>query len=130
MKRVNLIEIVPVALCLLFAVAISLYHVSFDGYMGFSEKSWGTVWAIAENGFSLLLCGIVIINTSGLLSQIFKWVFVPYFVLKLIYHISCYSGIYLFSVDTWRDVWSVVLVIFFIVSLIYTLILIRKRNAN
>ncbi len=128
MKR-DLIEIVPVALCLLFAVVISLYHVSFDGYLELSEQTWGTVWAIAENGFSLLLCGIVIINTSGLVSKLFQWVFIPYFVLKLIYHISCYSGIYLFSVDTWEVVWSSVLVILFIVSLIYTLILIRKRHA-
>ena len=129
MRRVDLIEIVPVALCLLFAVAISLYHVSFDGYLGLSEKSWGTVWAIAENGFSLLLCGIVILNTSGIVRQMFQWVFVPYFVLKLVYHISCYSGLYLFSINTWEIVWSLVLVILFIVSLIYTLILIRKRHA-
>ncbi len=130
MKRVNLIEIVPVALCLLFAVAISLYHVSFEGYLGLSERTWGTVWAIAENGFSLLLCGIVIINTYGVMKIVFKWVFVPYFVLKLIYHISCYSGIYLFSVDTWEVIWGYVLAILFVVSLIYTLFLIRKINAT
>ena len=129
MKRISLIEIVPIVLCLLFAIAISLYHVSFDGYMGLSEKFWGTIWAVAENGFSLLLCGIVIINTSGMIAKMFQWVFVPYFILKLIYHISCYSGLYLFSVDTWEAVWSSVLVILFVIALIYTLILIRKRHA-
>lgn len=130
MKRVNLIEIVPVAMCLLFAIAISLYHVSFEGYLGLSEKSWGAVWAIAENGFSLLLCSIVILNTSGVMKVIFKWVFVPYFVMKLVYHISCYSGLHLFSVDIWEIVWSSVLVILLIASLIYTLFLIRKKDAT
>ncbi len=129
MRRLNLIEIVPVALGLLFMIVISLYHVSFDGYLGLSEKSWGTVWAIAENGFSLLLCGIVILNTYGVMKIVFKWVFVPYFVLKLIYHISCYSGIYLFSVDTWEVIWGYVLAILFVVMLVYSFILIRRYHA-
>jgi hypothetical protein len=130
MKKTDLIEIVPVAVCLLFAIAISLYHVSFEGYLGLSLKFWRSVWAISENGFSLALCVLVLIYSSGILNKLIKFVFIPYFALKLIYHLSCYSGIYLFSVDTWESIWSYVLVILFIVSLVYCLILIRKRHAS
>lgn len=129
MKKTDLIEIIPVAVCLLFAIAISLYHVSYEGYLGLPLKFWRATWAISENGFALVLCFIISLNTIGVMQMIFRWVFMPYFILKLIYHLSCYSGVYLFSVDTWENIWSVILVMLFIVSLVYCLILIRKRYA-
>jgi hypothetical protein len=129
MKKTDLIEIVPVAVCLLFAIAISLYHVSFEGYLGLSLKSWQSVWAVSENGFSLALCGLVLIYSTGVLNKLIKFVFIPYFALKLIYHFSCYSGVYLWSTGTWESIWSYVLVILFIVSLVYCFVLIRKRHA-
>ena len=128
MKKIDMIEIVPVALCLLFAIAISLYHVSFDGYLGLSEKFWSAVWAISENGFSLVLCFIVSLYSIGATKILFQYVFLPYFGLKLVYHFSCYSGLYLLPENTWVSIWSIVLVLLFIASLGYCLILIRKRH--
>ena len=123
MKRLELIAVMG---CLLFAIAISSYHISFDGYLGIGERTWGLIWAIGENGFALSLCGLVLVYSVGWISRLMKFVFIPYFAFKLIYHISCYSGVYLFSPHTWETIWSYVLVLLFIVSISYCLILIRK----
>jgi hypothetical protein len=124
MKKLNMIELISYVISLLFALAISLYHVSYDGYLGLSESTWGSVWALSENGFSLTLCVIVFLFTFGILRSLFKYVFIPYFTLKLIYHISCYSGIYICSPDTWIYIWSSVCVLLFICGL--TILLIKK----
>ncbi len=129
MKKTDLIEIISVTLCLIFAIAISLYHVSFNGYLGLSDKFWGSLWAISENGFALTLSLIISFYFSGVMRVIFRYVFVPYFVLKLVYHFSCYSGIYLMNEKSWSNLWGVVLVILFIVGLGYCLILIHKHYA-
>lgn len=128
MRKIDLIEIVPIALCMLFAIAISLYHVSFEGYLGLSERTWGAVWAIAENGFSIMLCWMISIYAIGVTRLLFRWVFIPYFILKLIYHFSCYSSIYLLAKESWRNIWSVLCVCLLIVSIVYCLILIKKRH--
>lgn len=128
MKRIDMIEGFFVIMSMLFVIAISLYHVSFNGYLGLSDSTWGTIWAISENGFSLMLCSIIVLNTSGMIRQLFSKVFIPYFVLKLVYHISCYSGLYLFKVKTWENIWSTVLVLLFVISFIYLWVIIRKRH--
>lgn len=115
---------------MLFAIAISLYHVSFEGYLGLSDKAWGSVWAISENGFSLMLCWMISMYSIGLIKNIFRWVFMPYFALKLIYHFSCFSGIYLLAKESWRDIWSVMCVCLLIVSIVYCLILILIRKCH
>ena len=129
MRRYDMIEVYSVAICMTFAVAISLYHVSFDGYLGLSDKFWGAVWAISENGFAMFLCILISTYFSGTIQKIFRYVFVPYFALKLIYHFSCYSGIYITSERAWESLWIVVVVLLFVVSLIYCLFLIRRNHA-
>ena len=128
MKKIDLIEIVPIVLCMAFAIVISLYHVSFEGYLGLSNKVWGSVWAIAENGFSLMLCWLVSVYSVDVIRIVFRWVFMPYFALKLIYHFSCYSDIYLLEEELWRNIWAVACICLLIVSIVYCLILIRKRH--
>jgi hypothetical protein len=125
-KRINWFEFGFISICMLFIVAISLYHISYDGYLKLPESTWNTIWAIAENGFSLTLCALIVILTAGILRLTFKWVFIPYFILKLIYHISCYAKVYLLSETTWEYIWSIVLVLIIIASLTYCLILTRK----
>jgi len=121
------IETIAVVICLLFAIAISLYHVSYEGYLGLSNRFWGSLWAISENGLSLTLCFLVVIYSYGILQKLFTWLFIPYFSIKLIYHFSCYSKIYLINSEAWRYVWSIVLVALIISSLIY--ILTKQKDA-
>ncbi len=128
MRKIDLIEIVPVALCMLFAIAISLYHVSFDGFLGLSKHFWGATWAISENGFALMLCWLLSLHVTDIMRAIFKYVFIPYFTLKLIYHFSCYSGIYFLAKETWVFIWSVACICLLISCLVYCLILIHKRH--
>ena len=115
---------------MLFVTAMSLYHISYSGYLGLSDKAWNTVWAIAENGFCLTLCFLAGQLIGGGLKLLFNWLFIPYFTLKLMYHVSCYSGWHLFEVETWGHIWSVVLVIMIIGSLIFCLNLDRNQNAH
>lgn len=129
MKKYDMIEIIAVSVCLLFAIVISLYHLSFDGYLGLNRKAWNVIWAFAENGFAFTLSIIISLYLTSLLRLIFRYVFAPYFGIKLIYHFTCLSGIVIFPASVWTVIWSVILVLFFIISLIYVLVLIRKRNA-
>ena len=128
LKKIDFIELIAVVSCLIFAAVISLYHLSYDGYCGLSETQWGTVWAISENGFSLVLCVFLSILSYGIMKILFKWVFIPYFILKLIYHFSCYSGIILLKKETWSVIWSVMLVILLAFGLFYCVSLIRKSD--
>jgi hypothetical protein len=128
--KVDWFEIGVISLCLLFVTAISLYHISYNGYLGISENGWSTIWAVAENGFSLFLCVLVANAIQGTIRKLFNWIFVPYFALKLIYHVSCYSGIYLLSKEIWEFIWSFVLVFMIIGSLLYCFNLTRNRHVD
>ncbi|HUX57088.1 MAG TPA: hypothetical protein VMV77_08945 [Bacteroidales bacterium] len=118
MRKVNMIEMVEVVSILLFAIVISLYHISYEGYLGLSDKSWAVVWALSVNGLLLTFALIICSLTIGVLKMVCKWVLIPYFILKLIYHISCFAGIYLLSLETWSIIWSFALVGLIITGLI------------
>jgi hypothetical protein len=128
--RLDWFEIAIISICLLFVTAISLYHISYPGYLKLTEAQWATVWAVAENGFCLTLCFLVSQLTGGGLKLLFKWLLIPYFVLKLVYYFSCYSGVHLFTVQLWEYIWSFVLVFMIIGGLIICLNLTRKRNVD
>ena len=117
MKKIDMIEIITVVTCLLFAIAISLYHISYPGYLGLSEKAWSIVWVFAENGLSLAMSVIIAISFFGIIKKMFTWLFIPYFSLKLIYHFTVYSGVYMISPKAWENIWSAVLVLLFISGL-------------
>lgn len=125
-KKIDMIEAIVTAICLLFAVAISLYHVSKDGKFGLSQEQWRVVWAISENGLLLTMSFVIGIFGPGILRNIFRFVFAPYFLIKLIYHFSCFSGIYIISGENWKLIWSSVCVLVIVVSLLILLIN-RKR---
>jgi hypothetical protein len=120
------IELIAIAGCLLFAVAISLYHLSYPGFLGLSCKAWNLVWAIAENGFSLLLCTITAWLTTGSMRFMFTWIAAAYFPIKILYHISCYSGVYLFSKEGWECIWSIEVVLLLLIGLICCAIYIKN----
>lgn len=127
MSRFDWVELLIIVTCLIFTLAISLYHISFNGFLSLSESGWGTVWAISENGLSIIMSIIIAIYSYGSIKKLFKYLFIPYFSLKLIYHASCYSGLYLMSKNAWESFWSIVMIIMIIVG--FCLILIQSRYA-
>lgn len=125
-RKVDLFEVLIIVGCLLFTIAISLYHLSFDGYLGLSATFWDAEWSIAENGLLLFLSFIVLLLTSGIIKNAFRYVLMPYFALKLVYQFSCYSGIYFWSTQVWENIWSCVLIIQIVLGIVYCLIKVRK----
>ena len=126
-STIDWFELIVVVGCLLFAITISLFHLSFPGWLSLSDESWGIVWAVGENGLSLFMCIILSIVLSGKMRLLFRYVLIPYFILKLVYYISCYSGIVFCSVAMWENIWSAMCVGLLILGLLYCLIVIRKR---
>ena len=123
MKR---IETIAIVFSLLFMIAISLYHVSFDGFLGLSNLFWESVWAISNNGILLMMSFLVMLYSWGIIRLLMTWVFIPYFCVKLIYQFSVYSEIYLLSPGTWEIIWSFALVFIIISALFITLTKIRN----
>jgi hypothetical protein len=128
MKKNDWIEFSLVTSCLLFAMMISLYHISHEGYLGLTENQWGVIWGIAENILSLVMCIIIGRNTIGEVKNLFRWLFIPYFSLKIIYHFSCFSGIYFLAKSSWETIWSYAVVIILLSAMFYCLILTRRKN--
>jgi hypothetical protein len=127
-RKIKNIELIAIVSCLIFAVAISLYHLSYGGYLGLSLNAWYLIWALAENGFSLSLCAIIGSLTTGLLQFIFRWLFVPYFAIKLLYHISVYGQVYIISGSAWNWLWSFELVILILVGLFCCVIYLKTEK--
>ena len=128
MRKTNMIELIQVASLLLFVIMISIYHISYDGYLGISESNWAVVWSVGENGLLLTLAVIVSYIASGALKLICRWILIPYFVLKFVYHISCFSGKFLLPVKTWNEIWSYIFVGLVITTFITCLHLIQTLN--
>jgi len=115
------LETIAVIFSLLFMIAISLYHVSYEGFLGLSNLFWESLWAISNNGILLTMSFLVILYSFGVIRLLFIWVFIPYFLLKLIYQFSVYSEIYIISPKAWESVWSGLLVFIIISTLAITL---------
>lgn len=126
-KKINWQEIIIIVPPIVFLVFITMYHLSYYGYLGFPKSVWKSVYAIANNGLFLSLCITIIIliqaiknNSLGNYQRIknmFWIVFVPYFTLKIIYDVTCYLNIYITSKDVWEDIWSIALVLLIFVCL-------------
>jgi hypothetical protein len=126
LKKIEWTEIIMVSVCLLFAVIMSLYHISYGGYLGISERTWNVIWAIAQDSFSVALCLIISLLSVDMMRLVFRWVFIPYFLLKFIYDFSCFSGNYFLEKSTWVDIWSVVVVVIILIGAIFCLIKINS----
>lgn len=127
MRKYDLIEACLVIISILFMIVISLYHLSFEGSFGISAKTWNVIWAFAENGLALSLCVIISLYFLGIVKLIFRYVFAPYFAIKLLYHFTCLSGVKILPAPAWEVVWSFILVILFIVTIIYLKVVIHKK---
>jgi hypothetical protein len=125
-KKIDWLEIGIVVIGLILSIAFCSYHVSFNGYLGLTTSQWKLEWATSQNLFSLFMVILIVIAYSGTIHCFFKYVFAPYFIIKLLYHISCYSGLYLFSPQVWEVIWSFIIVALIGIGLIYCIQLIRK----
>jgi hypothetical protein len=124
------IELIAVVTCLVFAVAMSFYHLFSTESLGLSSKTWALIWAIIENGLPISICIVVSLLTTGFTKFIFKWLFPVYFFLRFFYHLSCYLGIYLISQQGWKWLYSIELVILIIVGLICCVFYLRTENED
>lgn len=123
MKRQKVIELIVVALCLAFAVIISLYHKSDR------EGSWSLIWAFSEDGLMLIMSLYIGYLTVGVTRMLFGLILPVYFATKLLYHFSCFAGVYVISPDAWQYVWSILLISILLSGIIYCLIYIsHERN--
>jgi|WetSurMetagenome_2_1015567.scaffolds.fasta_scaffold372131_2 hypothetical protein len=109
-RSINSREFYIVFISLLLLIVISLYHISREGFLGLSVAKWSVVWVICENGILLLFSILGGIYFLGLIRKIFRWVFTPYFIVKLVYQFSCFAGVYIFSSATWEVIWSFICV--------------------
>jgi hypothetical protein len=128
MKTNKWIEFGIIVSCIVFAIAISLFHLSSNGEDGLTPAKWGMIWTLSENGFAISLCLMISFLIDGLPKILFRWIFIPYFAIKLFYHISCYSGIYFLPVQLWSWIWTLELIILFVVGFILCIIYVIKEK--
>lgn len=117
MRQKDKIGLIALIACLVFAVVISLYHVR-----GNDSKLWSLLWVSSENSLMLTMSLYIAYLSDGFLKIFFRWVFPPYFVIKLVYHFCCYVGFYLMSPEMWSVLWSGIAVAGLLAGLVYTLI--------
>jgi hypothetical protein len=128
MKNNKWIEFGSILSCLIFAIAISFFHLSSVGEDGPTPVKWSIIWTISENGLGMSISLLISLLTEGFVKFLFRWIFVPYFIIKLIYHISCYTGIILLPLVVWSWFWSIELIVFFAVMFILCMIYIIKEK--
>lgn len=105
-QKVDWFALRVIAIGCLLIITASLYHTSFNGYLKLSKESWDCIWAVSQEGLLIYSFSLVIILSYGKIKTFFKYVLIPYCILKVIYHLSCYAGIYLISIETWEDIFS------------------------
>jgi hypothetical protein len=128
MIRKDKIELIAIVTCLLCAVAMCFYNLSSDGFLGLSTKKWNLIWAISENVFPIFLCIGLSFYFEGVIQFLLRWLFVLYFAIRLIYHISCYCNIYMFSPKAWNIIWGIELVLLILSGLFVSIILMIKEK--
>jgi hypothetical protein len=112
--QIDLVELFGIALPFLFIIIITIYHI-----LGNPKGNWSIVWALSENMLLLSMSGLIILlSYSGIIRNIFKYIFNPYFCLKCIYHICCYLQIRLWSAQIWKEIWVTILILSIIVGVI------------
>jgi hypothetical protein len=107
MERNKLIELIAIVTAIIFAVAMSFYHLFSTESTFLTREGWTLVWAIVENGLPISLCVIISLLTIGSVRFIFRWLFPTYFLVRFIYHLSCYLQIFVVSDKVWNWIWSI-----------------------
>lgn len=131
-----------IAILLLMLPLFCAYNICHSGsnYYWLSREQWGMVWTVLNNGITLTLFLFIGYLLKDIKEQFIKsfrlscyFVFAPYFALKIIYEISCKTGIPVkywphegMTPEIWESVWSYGLVYITIAALILCLIIIHR----
>jgi hypothetical protein len=110
----NLILILPV----IFLAIISVWHAF--GKIG--VQPWSAIYFLSNHLFVIYLASIIYFTVGIIeLQKIMKFLVIPYFVLKIIYQILIWVGVYMGSEKLWEHIWSLILVfiIFFAAILLW-----------
>ena len=110
----------------LFEILLALYNLSSDKFLWLSAKAWDFIWVLAENGLAILMAVIIAQLTSGVFRKFILFTLVPYFTVRLVYHVTTYTGIYFMSPKDWSALWSVICVLVFLLGLNYCRIIIKN----
>jgi len=97
----NMVENIALIMSGLFIVAVSLYHISFEGFMGLTKKAWYCIWDLSETGLLLAMCLIITSSCTGFVKMLFGWPVMFYLIFRTFYYLSCHSGIYVMTTNNW-----------------------------
>lgn len=117
---------ISISVTLICTIALSLYHNSYEGFLGLTVVGWNIVWSIAVNFITLSLIVFAMTKAERFERLFLGWVFIPYFIVKFIYDISAYGQIHIFKQNLWNFAWDVLLVDLFLSGLVFSLIMFKK----
>lgn len=121
-NNIDIVDALGVIAPLAFVLLIAGYHVS-DSFIIISEKFRNIFWAVCINMLFFVMCVyVILLSYNEVVRSIYKWVMIPYIALQLLYQFSCFSGIYIFSKQTWGATFG----LFIVVALIVCLIILKK----
>jgi glucan phosphoethanolaminetransferase (alkaline phosphatase superfamily) len=128
LKKVDWFAMRVITIGSLLIILASLYHTSFNGFLNISEKLWDCAWAISQDGLLLFSFILVVILSYGVIKKFFKYVLIPICVVRLIYHLSSYFGLFLIDPEKWENLWSYLCVIVFVVGFVYCIIVLKDKS--
>jgi hypothetical protein len=117
-------ELILLEIGLFLMGAMGLYNLSFDGYMGFSTIQWSLIWSFLECGIAIYLCLLPLIKVkfTGLFKFMLCAVFIPHFLIQLLYHICTYGQVYVMTRKSWDDLTGQEMFIFKLLGIIVFLV--------
>lgn len=101
---------------LIASVYISLrtvYHI-----LGTTSVKWNVFACLIDN-LLVLSMSFLLLNFKNLtLKRLVKYVFIPYFLLKCIYQITCYFQVKILPAKVWDFIWTYILVACILIGLV------------
>ena len=103
---IKLSELIIIEIGIFLMLGMGFYNLSTDGYLGFSTKQWSLIWSFFECGIVIYLCLIPVIlkEITNLIKFLIVILFIPHFIIQLVYHICAYGQKYIMTLKTWDDI--------------------------
>ena len=117
-KKFDWVEIIGISVSVITFVAMCFFHISWKEYLGIKEVIWDIIGSIATNVLFITMALIIWVSCySPIMSKFFLFS-CGYFLIKLVYHITCALDIRIWSKVIWENVWSVLAGVY-LVFLVY-----------
>ena len=123
MRRNEIIKRTAFCICLLSVVATVLYYTSKPGQWGMMPNDWYATFNLANNLIALSVVIIMFTNPTKGEKIIIGWLFIPYFIIKILYLIAAHWDFSIIRDSRWCDIWASILPTCFLISLIHSLYL-------